>query len=151
MVRRRSRLPKLPRARPVQIMSGVCVWGIYGTTVTDCGRWLARPCRENYKQNRARYGGRRRLAEPRVGVDDGDVHLKCGRVSWGNGDGGSNTPEGGVLQWDRWRAVCDKTDSLARELRFLPKLGRTAPGGYTSLNPRLQLRGSRGSHSSGSL
>ncbi|KAL0474670.1 hypothetical protein QR685DRAFT_593416 [Neurospora intermedia] len=80
MVRRRSRLPKLPRARPVQIMSGVCVWGNYGTTVTDCGRWLARP--------------------------------------WG-----------GVLQWDRWRAVYDKTDLLARELHFLPKLGRTAPGG----------------------
>lgn len=93
MVRRRSRQAKLPRARPVQIMSGVSVWRNYGTTVTDCGRWLARPCRENHKQNRAI----RRETEARwarVGVDDGDVRLMCRRVSWGKWRGGSSTPEG---------------------------------------------------------
>lgn len=129
MVRRRSRQAKLPRARPVQIMSGVSVWRNYGTTVTDCGRWLARPCRENHKQNRAI----RRETEARwarVGVDDGDVRLMCRRVSWGKWRGGSSTPEGGVLYWDRWRAVCVAESSLAlRTASSQRKLGRIAPGG----------------------
>ncbi|KAK3950359.1 hypothetical protein QBC32DRAFT_399545 [Pseudoneurospora amorphoporcata] len=111
MVRRRSRQVKLPRARPVQIMSRVSVWGNYETTVTDCGR-------ETEALAGARVG---------VAVDDGDVRvLMCGKVSWGNGErggGGSSSPEGG------------------ESFIFTLKLGRTALGGITSLDPRPQLRG----------